>query len=255
MIQIQVADKQEKNFVAHIEDTFTLARENYLPKFTSFLDLRQVSLAKQVCQQLGNEDFLFWAGHPDGERLMLGVFPPYSQPMEEEFPLAAVTIRFRESDALGHRDLLGSLMALRIRREAIGDILIEPGLAVVFLLETAIPVVLEELRKVGRCGVRTEKGLPDKLPALHKFQELEFNISAPRLDCVAAALSGASREKVSQMIKGQLVSLDGAVCQDPSKQVPEDTVISIRGTGKFVYLGIQRETKKGRLQILCKKYI
>ena len=42
---------------------------------------------------------------------------------EESFPITALEFTYREQDDLRHRDFLGSLMAMGIRRDTLGDIL------------------------------------------------------------------------------------------------------------------------------------
>ena len=83
-----------------------------------------------------------------------------------------ITAEFPRQYSLTHRDFLGALMNLGLRREAIGDILVEEGRAVLFLWETVADLVLSELAKAGRVGLKLTEGLPEQLPAAHAFQEI-----------------------------------------------------------------------------------
>lgn len=76
-------------------------------------------------------------------------------PPEDIFPVGAVTFSFRKSDTLTHRDILGALMSLEIKRELLGDILTAEGYAVVFVHENAIELV-SSVDKIGRVGVTAE---------------------------------------------------------------------------------------------------
>ena len=45
-------------------------------------------------------------------------------------------------------------MGMRIKRESIGDILVEEGQAVFFVTENVYPIVISEMKKIGRIGVK-----------------------------------------------------------------------------------------------------
>ena len=102
--------REDRAFTAHVEDLFQRAQQKYTTCFTNFLDLHQIQLAQWVANASGYQSYAFYAGHPEGERRMLGVFAPYEPVEEAQFPIAPLTITFRKEDQVGHRDLLGSLL-------------------------------------------------------------------------------------------------------------------------------------------------
>ena len=244
---------EERLFADRVEDMFSIVDSRSIPKFSSFLDERQQAIVKQVAPQ-GN--YLLYAGHPgEGDRLMLGVFPDYCEPDGSLFPIVPITVRYRRQDTLSHRDFLGALMGLMIKREAIGDILVGEGLSVLFVTEPVAGVVLGELLKVGSCGVSCEQGLPDELPSAHQYRSVGGTVSSLRLDCVVALLTNLSREKASQLIRSGLVSKNAQTMDSISKEVAEGDKLSIRGYGKFLVGSVGTVTKKGRIHLECKKYI
>ncbi|MBE6907217.1 MAG: RNA-binding protein [Ruminococcaceae bacterium] len=253
MKPVYLTDKQDKAFAAHITDLFLSAQQNAMTRFSGFLDMHQLTLARQVAVSSGYSNYLFFSGYPEGERAMLGVFSPYGE--QAPFPIIPITLRFRKEDPIGHRDILGAFLGLEIRREAVGDILVGEGAAVAFVTESVAPILLNELKKVGHCGVKVCQGMPETLPPLHNYLDIPATVSSLRLDCIVAAIAGISREKSSQTIGAQLVFVNGASQSEPSWNVAEGDVISIRGFGKFLFASVNKVTKKGRLQILCKKYV
>ncbi|MEM1483547.1 YlmH/Sll1252 family protein [Oscillospiraceae bacterium PP1C4] len=255
MIPANLTDKQDRAFAAHVLDLFELVQQKHSFRFTGFLDMHQLSVARQLAASSGYPNYLFFGGHPAGERVMLGVFAPYEEADNSAFPIVPITVSFREKDEIGHRDILGSLIGLKIKREAVGDILIGNGYAVFFVTEATAPIILSELSKIGSCGVKLSQGLPAQLPALHDYADMDLNVSSLRLDCIVAAVTGVSREKSAQTIKSKLVSVNGAINSETSYTIHEGAVVSIRGFGKFVFSQVGRVTKKGRLQILCRKYV
>ena len=110
---------------------------------------------KQYVQILDVYKRQLYGGFQEAERKVAGFFPDYveiDEQLPSLFPLEPLTARFREQDKLSHRDFLGSLMGLRISREMIGDILVGNGFAVFFVLNQAVPPILNEMKKVGRVG-------------------------------------------------------------------------------------------------------
>ena len=252
---LEQLNREDRAFVAHVEDLFRRAQHKYTTSFTSFLDLHQLQLAKGVANAGGFQNYAFYAGYPDGERVVLGAFAPYEPVEEALFPIVPLTIQFRKEDHVGHRDLLGSLLGLQLKREAIGDLLLSEGLAVCFVTQPVAPFVLSELKKVGRVGVRVSEGAPAQLPVLHHYKDLPVNVSSMRLDCIVAATCGLSREKASALIRSGFVAVNGAAQAEVSAFLQEGDIFSARGFGKFRFERILSTTKKGRFQLLCKKYI
>ena len=112
------------------------------PKYLGFLSLEEASFTKKYLKNQ-NINFSFFGGAEDCERTYLGCFPEWLT--EPHFPITTITFTFREVDSLGHRDFLGALMSLGLKRETIGDILIEKGRAVVFLNQDIADYVLKNL--------------------------------------------------------------------------------------------------------------
>lgn len=244
---------QERAFAAHIEDLLCAAGRRYKTRFTGFLDLRQAAVARRLAAHT-EAGILFYGGSPDAERVMMGAFAPDEIPDAQAFPIVPVTVSFRLEDPVGHRDLLGSLLGLGLSREAVGDLLLEKGRAVCFLTPTAADLALRELQKAGKWGLRVTRGYTGELPE-KKFEKLSVNVSAFRLDCVVAALTNLSREKAQQMVRAQLVCVDGITVQEPARQIVAGNILSLRGYGKFVFDSTLRTTKKDRLVLEFRKYV
>ncbi len=238
-----------------LDDLFAAVQNKNVCKFTNFLDERQAMVALATIRKKHFTDYLFWGGFSEAERVILGFFPDYMQPQGEAFPIVPITVTYRKEDKLSHRDFLGALMNLMIKRELIGDILVQEGQAVLFVHQNASKLVLEELKRVGRVGVKCSASLPATLPAAHQYKELSGTISSPRLDALVAMLAGISREKASNLIKSGLVMQNCEIVDSPSNEVAQEDKLSIRGYGKYILQRIGPVTKKGRVSISCLKYI
>ena len=246
---------EDNQFLSRLEDLFSCKRNTV--RFSPFLTPRQVLITQSfVCQRqpAGLEDTLLYGGFPEAERQVLGVFPSHQQPDPSLFPLEAVTLRYRQQDILTHRDFLGACLSLLITRESIGDIVPGAGYCTIFALKSVTPVILQELRKVGNTGVRSERGATGEVVPIQEFDELRGTVSSKRLDCFASLLSGISREKGAALIRAKLVQLNYVVETNLSKELSVGDIIVIRGQGKFIVDNIGSPTRKGRLPVVCRKY-
>lgn len=259
MMNLQNLTQDDRYLLARVADAFRTADSNGRPKYTGFLDERQQDLVKAFAAQQHFHQYLFFGGFESAARKVLGAFPDYTDLMQEPAALfncvQPVTLRYRAQDKLSHRDFLGSLMGLNITRESVGDILVGEGIAVLFVLRPVLPIILEELAKVGRVGVRCENALPSELPLEEHFLEIKDTVSSLRLDCIVSVLTKLSREKSAALIAQGLVTQNYEIVQSNSRAVQAGDTVSIRGYGKFSVAEAGNVTRKGRIQVLCKKYL
>ena len=237
-------------FGARLQDTINISQKNKKPKFLGFLSCEEKAFAEKKLVA-SNVEYTFFGGFPNAERTFLSV--PFV--LENEFPISALTIFYRKTDTLTHRDFLGSLMGLGIKREFIGDILIGDGLAVVFLANEIADFVYNQLSKVGRVGVTLKKGYLEPLPQKNELLEFSTTVSSLRLDCVVSALGGISRDMACEKISCGLVSINSVVCEKITKQIEEGDILTIRGKGKFYINDSCGRTKKDKIILKYKKYI
>ena len=159
------------------------------------------------------------------------------------------------AEELTHRDYLGSLMALQIDRSLTGDILVRGKEAFVYVLESVVPFLSENLTSVRRTQVLCSE-TDHNIPQLEiRFQTLSGNLASERLDLLTAFLTGTKREAAKDLLASQKVFLNGYVKESPGQKVEPGDKITIRGYGKFIYDGIRGESRKGRLFITARKYI
>lgn len=241
---------------SRIEDTVHLCEKRGVPCFLGFLDEREQVVATAWLRQCGIADgWDFFGGHAEAERQILGVFPPCFEREEVFFPLVPVAFRYRGEKMLTHRDVLGTLLSLGIRRDTVGDILCDQGLAVAFVREEIADFVCEQVKKIGGQGVTVQPDYDGVLPALHRYADISATIASERLDVVVKALLGCSREDAAQLIHTAMVMLNHQVVQEVSASVSAGCTLSIRGKGRYVIDQIGPKTKKGRLILMAKKCI
>ena len=237
---------------SRVEDGMANAQNWYTPSFIGFLDTAQMStigerIAKKGCF------YRFFGGYDDSDRCFLGIFPD-DQIDKRLFPIKCIKLTWRDKDKLSHRDFLGSLMALRIKRESVGDICVINNEAYIFLTTHAGDVVVNEINQIGRIGVSVTEIQLDHFVFTPNFLEIIGSVASLRLDCVVAFLGNQSRSHATSAISGNLVAINGIYITRCDKTIKEGDKISIRGVGKFIYdeeLGV---SKKNKLRLKFRKY-
>jgi RNA-binding protein YlmH len=151
-------------------------------------------------------------------------------------------------ETIGHRDILGSVMALGIERSAIGGILSEPPMLI--CLPEIAEYIAENLTQIGRANVKlTATELSEISPQTEIFDIKTNTVASVRLDSVASTAFNLPRSKAVLLIESGRVSLNHEVRLQPSKEVAEGDIISVRGMGRAKLLEIGGTSKKGRIFI------
>lgn len=246
---------EDRNLLSKVLDWSEMAEEKYVTKFSFFLDERQCDLCSQVFASVKYENYLLWGGYENAERKLLCVYAPFSELNKTDFPIVPVTFSYRKEDKLTHRDFLGSLMAMQISRECIGDILVGEGKSCVFLRDTVAGDIMSSVSKIGRTGVKCNVGFDKNIVPVVRFKEITGTVASLRFDSVVSLSLRVSREKAAALIKGGTAEINHVKIYSPDKTVDIGDKFSVRGFGKFTLKSIDGETKKDRLHITVCKYI
>lgn len=156
-----------------------------------------------------------------------------------------------------HRDYLGGLMKLGIKREKIGDIIVFNEGANIIVLNEILDFVNSNITSLTRFG----KSLIQirKIEELHKqeikTEEIQIIVSSLRLDNVVSELIKTSRVKAEEVIIASRVFINFENILKTSKILKEEDIITIRGKGRFKIQEVIGSTKKGRLIVKVEKYI
>jgi len=121
--------------------------------------------------------------------------------------------------------------------------------------EAAAALVLSEIDKIGRVGVKCKRGAPDILPSAYKLEQHSGVLSSMRADAVVSLIANISRSESARLIEQGLVLRNAQTVTSLSKEISENDKISVRGFGKYKIESIVGMTKKGRLHIIYNKYV
>ena len=239
-------------FLARVDDTADIAERSGRCKYLGFLSPEQAVAAQRHLKNRSVK-FGFYGGYDGADRVMLGCFPDWAE--GDEYPVTAVTFKYRKGDTLAHRDFLGSLMGLGLTREAVGDILVGEGKTVAFLSEDIADYVIKQISKIGRVGVTVTLGAGGGLPERGTLADFSDTVASARLDCIVAALGNFSRGVANEKIVGGFVSVNSFTVEKITHTVNEGDIITVRGKGKFIITSLDGRTRKNRVVLNYKKYV
>lgn len=83
----------------------------------------------------------------------------------------------------------------------------------------------------------------------------EGSVASVRLDAVLSLAFSSSRSKMVPLIEGGQVFINGKLVTSPSASLKEDDLVTVRHMGKFRYVGVQNQTKKGRLYVAVERFV
>jgi RNA-binding protein YlmH len=244
-------DDSDRIFAAHIMDLCDQVEQGRGNRCTSFCDIHQSSLVRQIGQAYDlciKPD----GGYADAERVLFLI----AQTQWELPDSPIVPILLQTYAPVSHRDVLGSALGLGIKREAIGDIVKTKDGQVMFVKPPADRLILDELKRIGREAVRcTVLDRRDVSEPIRDYREIKGTVKSLRLDSVVSLCAGCSREKGKQLVEKELVTVDAVMRSDPAFSLPSSAILSIRGFGKFRVCCDGGVTAKGRYFITVNKYI
>lgn len=243
-------------FEAHISDMQHRCMRDYSPVYSAFLDEAECVLAENFCRRTcGELMYCFWGGFEEAKRKILCIYPDYSQDsVIEDCPVRCLTFTFRKEDKLSHRDFLGSFMALQLKRNVIGDIIIDDGIAQALVTDVAARLIISSVSKIGRVGVKISDSEPFKVEVKQEFETIGGTVASLRLDCIVSMAAKISREKASSLIRSEKVTVNHFPVSSASYELKQGDIISVRGSGKFIFESTNGITKKGRTHVVLLKF-
>ena len=252
--------------LSHARDLKKQCADRGMITHTAFLDLHQRSLLSRLERENSADVQTFYhGGFPDTERV-IAVFLPkfygvddlaaYFAETPDNDPLCLLRAEKDAFSTLSHRDYLGALMGLGIKREQLGDILVDDGGAFLVCLKTIRPFLLEHFRSAGRATLTVRDAAPDELQkAEAKTEDVFVSVPSLRLDCVVAAAYKLSRTAAETAIQSGLVYVNAVLCDKPDKRCAIGDKLVLRGKGKCLLLEQTGQSKKGRLHLTVRRYI
>ena len=265
---IKENQKKETKLLEHrFIELSRIAFEREIVTYSDFLNLNDQNILHTLPKNKLYSRYILFGGYDMAERQMAAFIPEALSlrygvsditPKEIDYPFCAVKIEpknKRFSEDLTHRDFLGSILNLGIDRSKTGDILVTEDSALLFINKDLVSVVTEDLTRVRHTVIDSSVINLDMINYTPDFQQIKGTVSSVRLDSLLPLAFSSSRSKLSGLIEGAKVFVNGKLITNNGYQVKEGDLISVRGLGKFRFEEAGKLTKKNRISVTIQKYV
>lgn len=245
--------KEHRESVAFFLDKINRVKKYWEESYTDFLNPDEQIILSDICKKEGvYVEFIGGKGYFERAIAVMGQTEDLAK-----FPVEVVRIvgNFK-FEKLSHRDYLGTILSLGIKREKLGDINIFDDGAEIWLSKDISDYICINLSKIKHTGIKCEKiEIQDARERHQEYREFNINIPSMRLDCIVSALTKLSRNGAIDLISGRDVKLNYNIADETSKKVNPGDLISIKGFGRFQILENITTTKSQRLNVAVRKFI
>lgn len=255
---------EDKLLISKMLDKIELSKSKNKIENTDFLDMYQKHLLEKILKQEKVDNYIINGGTDNTERTIIVFYPEKLKEVagvnyKKILPIVCIRISLPKEmhGKYSHRDYLGGVMKLGIKREKVGDIFVFEDGADILVLDEISKFLLNNLFTLTRFSKsKIEKiNLEDIRKKEINKEELKIIVSSMRLDCVVSELLKTSRGKAEEIIKEQRLFVNFENVDKLTKQIKENDLITIRGKGRFEIAKIEGTTRSDRVKLIVNKFI
>ena len=253
-------NSEHKLLVAKVIDKYEFSKTKNKISYTDFLNITEISELKRSLKDEGVSNYIFYGGKEETDRSLLIFYPEkFSEEMvikNYEKIFKVIRIELPNNIKYEHREFLSGIMKLGIKREKIGDILVTDYGADVIVLNEISEILANDLKLLTRFRKSNINviDLNMLVEIQTEFEDLSIIVSSIRLDNFVAELAKCSRTNAEELISEGRVFVNSINEFKNSKKININDIITIRGKGKFIFDGIEKETRSGRYLLNMRKY-
>jgi RNA-binding protein YlmH len=236
-----------------VGDTDALHR----PRVSDFLDPAQQSVLADLLTHHPHIFVRADGGYAQAERKRIALCVHEDALTDDVCALSLVVVRpdGQARVALDHGDYLGAVLALGVKREKVGDIIVERDHAYVIAVRDIGTLIAQELRQVGAVTVHAASCAWSSIAdAQTTVQPMTCTVASMRLDGIVGEVYHLSRARVNVPIKAGKCKLNWKPEYSPSALVRVGDTISLQGYGRFRVTEQLGVTRSGRIRLTVEKY-
>lgn len=249
-----IKDIDLKNKMFKVIDKAYSCMKNYDVKYTDFLNPYEIKNAISILNNFNDIKYTVDGGFNEAERMLICIYPYYMdyEDIEESIKVLQIEGNFKFKE-VKHKDYLGALLNLGIKREKVGDINIHDNFCQVIVSKDIADFMIINLNKVSRNNVTIKEiSKKDIVYIKPKFKEISFTVTSQRLDCLISGIYNISRQESLKLINAEKVFVDYEKITSASKILERENLISVRGKGRAIIEDIGDITKKGKIKVKVK---
>lgn len=257
----------KENLISHILDLKEKSASESVITSSGFLSLDELSQIKST-EKINNKyvHTFYYGGYDEAERKVAIFVPTFYEAEGNKLtafldkndaqPLRLLQIKKDKFSELTHRDYLGALMGLGIKREVIGDIIINSDGCYIICLKSIADYITENLKQAGRGQLTaTSCDLEALVTMTSKTETFFASVASLRLDCLVASAFKLSRSNAVNAVNQGIVYVNSEQIYKSDYILESGDKLVLRGKGKVVIDEIIRENKKGRIHLNIKRYL
>mgnify|MGYP002855725386 CR=1 FL=1 len=247
-----------KKQTGHWIDLDRKAYQNNRFMFSDFLSEGELSDFLELPAHTFQSEVTLYGGFEEATRKMIRFGNATEWGYSEDFPITVLRISplsKKFSEDLSHRDFLGALMNLGIERKLLGDLVLKENEAFLLCKDSIASFICQELTRVRHTTVQAKETADVEGDLEPDTEESTIVVSSLRLDLITAKLCNLSRKEMAKYLIDRKVFVNGKNTTNATYRVQDQDKISVRGFGKFQFVAVNYETKKGNLNITVRKYV
>ncbi len=255
--------QEDKICLSQILDKIEFSRTREKIEYTDFLDMYQVALVENFLRKIKFQNYQLYGGYDEAERRILVVYPEkYNEKMLEKnynkmVKIVRIQLPEEEKGKYSHRNYLGGIVKLGLKREKVGDIIVQEQGADIITIQDFADILKQQLPSLTRFenSQITIEEIQNLQKREVKIEQVKIIVPSLRLDNFVSDLVRTSRSKAVQIIDQERVFVNGQNETKASKQLKLNDIITIRGKGRFVIKEFSGTTRSGRTVVLIEKYV
>ena len=255
--------QEDKICLAQVHDKTETSKKRNKIESTDFLDMYQLSLVRSYLKKNNIINYTLYGGYEEAERKILIAYPENEDEVvikkqsEELVKIVRVKLPDEEKGKYSHRNYLGGIIKLGLKREKVGDIVVSPEGADIIVVKEFAEILVNELPSLTRFQNSdiTIHDINELQKQEIRVEDVKIIVPSLRLDTVVSDLARTSRNKAVQIIKQERVFINGQNEVKVSKQLKLEDILTIRGKGRFIIKEIVGTTRSGRQIVRVEKYV
>lgn len=259
-----ISNEEDRILVSKMLDKIEQSNKRNSVEYTEFLNLSQRQLLEKILIKLKFHNYVATGGYNNAERTALIIYPNKLEELfknnQFSFDTILGVIRIILPNELKgmyfHRDYLGAIIKIGLKREKVGDIITCKDGADIIVLKEAEEYIIQGLKQLKRFSkAEVEQVNLDNLNVEEpKTKVLNVIIPSMRLDSILSETLRTSRAKASEIIKEERVFINHELVTKGAKELKNEDIITVRGKGRFKVGNILNNTKKGNIILEITKF-
>lgn len=235
--------KGDEIFVKKILDYRTQAIDHQRMILTPFLNPHEQDIVHKV---IGHQEVTVhsYGGFINAENQRMIICPDFYEINSDDYQIVIAEVIYNQQfGTLQHKDVLGALMNLGIKRDCIGDIYDESRLLFTCTKQT-FPYIQDNLKQIKKSKVHL-KMIDEKIEIHHQYTTKTFFLSSLRLDKVVSTIYKIPRQLASESIRAGNVKVNHKEVEEVSFLCHNNDMISFKRHGRVKIVDEDRQTKQG----------